>query len=151
MCRSVRHTPHALTRTRISSGAGEGTGRVSRRSGAVSTDAGVERTSAVNIVGGPRRAPQTPRARSRPGAAGAPLDFSTGVAGPRHGPPTPSGGSRPEDSLGAGAGQEFLRAAEVRGVHHLAPEGEGVDAAPRVLFERDNQLSRFVDGLLRRR
>src|SRR5438876_9043336 len=137
MCRSVRHTPHALTRTRISSGAGEGTGRVSRRSGAVSTDAGVERTSAVNTVGGPRRAPQAPRARSRPGGAGAPLDFpivlggprrapqaprarsrpggagaphdfSTGVGEPRHGPPTPSGGSRPEDSPGAGAGQGVL-------------------------------------------
>src|SRR5438876_11703114 len=102
MCRSVRHTPHALTRTRISSGAGDGTGRVSRRSGAVSTDAGVERTSAVNTVGGPRRAPQAALGAA-PAEAGALLDFPTGVGGSRHGPANLPDGSRPARSRRAGA------------------------------------------------
>src|SRR3989442_6309144 len=39
----------------------------------------------------------------------------------------------------------------MRGIHHLALEGERVDAAPRVFLERRDQLASFRDGLLRRR
>ena len=67
MCRSVRHTPHALTRTRISSFAGDGTGRVSQRSGALSIGAGTESTTALTAYS-PARASNF-RARVRCGAS----------------------------------------------------------------------------------
>src|SRR2546426_635797 len=114
--RSVRQTPHAPTRTRISSGPGSGTGRRSRRRGSWSIGA---------------------RA----------VDASTPTPGALPwGLPTP-----PARSFRACAGQQLPRAREVRRVHHPAPEGERVHAAPGVLLEGGDQLARLLERLLRRR
>src|SRR5438034_938729 len=56
--RSVRQTPHAATRTRISPGPGSGTGRSSRRRGSFSIAAWAASASALT-VGKPRRGPST--------------------------------------------------------------------------------------------
>src|SRR5712691_7726545 len=114
--RSVRQTPHAPTRTRISSGPGSGTGRRSRRRGSCSIGAWAVSASALT-----------------PGAL-------------RRGPPT-----LPARSLHARAGQQLPRAREVWRVHHPAPEGERVHAAPGVLLEGGDQLARLLERLLRRR
>src|SRR5213078_290458 len=56
--RSVRQTPHAANRTRISPGPGSGTGRSSRRRGSFSIAAWAASASALT-VGKPRRGPST--------------------------------------------------------------------------------------------
>src|SRR5919198_330506 len=65
---------------------------------------------------------------------------------PRQGPP-PSA----TRSLHTRASQELPRAREVRGVHHPTPEGERVHAAPGVLLEGGDELTRLLERLLRRR
>src|SRR3989449_4701462 len=56
----------------------------------------------------------------------------------------------PMRSLSSSAGQQLLRASEVGRLHHLALEGERVDAALRVILEQRDQLASFVDGLFGR-
>src|SRR6266581_2703576 len=66
-------------------------------------------------------------------------------------PPTPDMRAPGPPALALVSRDDFSRPREVRGVHHLSPESEGVDAAPRVLLECDDELTGLVHERLRGR